>query len=107
MRPGVGYRSEAGFIGGPGYAGPGAYDEDDRYAGTAGGSANLYGLYKNASTAGITSEEEKNHVIKVLEHESKVYKFEKNLVSLLGGNDFDVYSEKGRSPRPRNAGFDF
>lgn len=107
MRPGAGYRSEAGFIGGPGYAGPAAYDEDDRYVGTVGGSANMYGLYKNASTGGITSEEEKNHVIKVLEHESKVYKFEKNLVSLLGGNDFDVYSEKGRSPRPRNAGFDF
>jgi hypothetical protein len=27
------------------------------------------------NSSGITTEEEKNHVIKVLEHESKVYKF--------------------------------
>lgn len=64
-------------------------------------------IYKNASTGGITSEEEKNHVIKVLEHESKVYRFEKNLISMLGGNEFDIYSEQGRSPKARNPGFDF
>ena len=67
----------------------------------------MHTIYKNASTGGITVEEEQNDVIEVLEHESKVYRFEKNLVSMLGGNDFDTYSEQGRGQKPRNAGFDF
>jgi hypothetical protein len=59
-------------------------------------------MTKNQSTGGIGSEEEKNHIIRVLEHESKVYRFEKNLANMLGGQDFDVYSEQGRSPQHRN-----
>ena len=56
---------------------------------------------QKASSGGITTEEEKNHVIKVLEHESKVYRFEKNLVETLGGGDrFEQRSEHGyRSTR--------
>jgi uncharacterized short protein YbdD (DUF466 family) len=38
----------------------------------------------------------------VLEHESKVYRFEKNLGNLIGKPDFDAYSEQGRTPHPRN-----
>lgn len=87
VKPGS-YKSEAGFGYQSGYAGQAGVD-----AGQA------YSLNKNASTGGITSEEEKNHVIRVLEHESKVYRLEKNLTSMLGGGqDFDVYSEQGRSP---------
>lgn len=58
----VNYKSEAGFGG----AADGGY---------ASGTAPVYSVNKNASTGGITSEEEKNHVIRVLEHESKVYRF--------------------------------
>jgi hypothetical protein len=76
-------------IGGPGFGRGETYEQQQAYS-----------AYKNQSTGGITSEEEKNHIIKVLEHESKVYRFEKNLVSMVG--DFDVYSEQGRSPAPRN-----
>lgn len=97
VKPGS-YRSEAGYGGQSGYAGQ------------AGGEALAYSLNKNASTGGITSEEEKNHVIRVLEHESKVYRLEKNIASIIGGGgqDFDVYSEQGRSPhQQRNArGYD-
>lgn len=66
------------------------------------GGGQAYSLHKNQSTGGISSEEERNHIIKVLEHESKVYRFEKNLVNILGGADFDVHSEHGRSPHHRN-----
>ena len=67
------------------------------------GSGNNYGSGNydrdrvgKASSGGITTEEEKNHVIKVLEHESKVYKFEKNLVETLGMDErFDQRSEQG------------
>jgi len=58
----VNYRSEAGFGGGAD-------------GGFAPGPGPVYSVNKNASTGGITSEEEKNHVIRVLEHESKVYRF--------------------------------
>ena len=53
-------------------------------------------VYRETSAGGITSEEEKNHVIKVLEHESKVYRFEKNLLGLNSGEG-DYYSEQGRT----------
>lgn len=52
---------------------------------------------RTTSAGGISSEEEKNHVIRVLEHESKVYRFEKNLLGF--NNDGDYYSEHGRHPR--------
>ena len=63
-------------------------------------------MHKNLSTGGFTSEEERNHVIKVLEHESKVYRFEKNLVSMLNGGDFDVHSEQGRPHGKQQHGYD-
>lgn len=108
MKPPTGYRSEAGFGGGAErYNAPAPYGGDaERYEGTA-GPGRVQVIYKTASTGGITTEEEKNHVIKVLEHESKVYRFEKNLMNLVGGADFDVYSEQGRNQKPRNPGFDF
>lgn len=41
-------------------------------------------------------------MIRVLEHESKVYRFEKNLVSTLsGGGDYDNYSEQGQVRKHR------
>jgi hypothetical protein len=33
-----------------------------------------------------STEEEKNHVIKVLEHESKLYNLERNMLKLMGPN---------------------
>lgn len=57
MRSGAGYRSEAGFTGGhERYTGPGAYHEEEGNASGGAGSGNLYTIYKNASTGGITSE---------------------------------------------------
>lgn len=38
------------------------------------------------SVASDSTEEEKNHVIKVLEHESKLYNFEKNILKLMSQN---------------------
>lgn len=63
-------------------------------------------MHKNLSTGGFTSEEERNHVIKVLEHESKVYRFEKNLINMLNGGDFDVHSEQGRVPGKQQYGYE-
>ena len=63
-------------------------------------------MHKDLSTGAFTSEEERNHVIKVLEHESKVYRFEKNLISMLNGGDFDVHSEQGRAPYRQQQGYD-
>ena len=60
--------------------------------------AKSYHLNKETSVGGMSSEEEKNHVIRVLEHESKVYRFERNVLS-LGNMDGDYYSEQGRNPR--------
>ena len=55
-------------------------------------------LNRQTSVGGLSSEEEKNHVIRVLEHESKVYRFERNVMS-MGNMDADYYSEQGRNPR--------
>ena len=56
------------------------------------------------------SEFERNHVIKVLEHESKVYKFEKNVIGNMAiddmnpeydQQDYDKYSDRDNE-RTRN-----
>lgn len=78
------------------YAGPNVIQSGYQYG----------GLAKSESMTGISSQEQKNHVIKVLEHESKVYRFEKNLVSSMsGGTDFDIYSEQGNPRRTRKNDF--
>lgn len=44
-------------------------------------------VYKRSdSILSASTEEEKNHVIKVLEHESKVYHFEKNILGAINPN---------------------
>jgi hypothetical protein len=43
-----------------------------------------YPAKTNYSEGGISSEEERNHVIRVLEHECKVYKLEKTVLNSLG-----------------------
>jgi DNA repair exonuclease SbcCD ATPase subunit len=88
----VSHRSEAG-LGTAGFGG---------HSGAEGYPYSQQPLNRNQSVGGIATEEEKNHIIKVLEHESKVYRFEKNLANMMGGGDFDVYSEQGRSPHGRN-----
>lgn len=42
-------------------------------------------VYKS-SISSTSTEEEKNHVIKVLEHESKVYNFEKTILGVVNPN---------------------
>lgn len=60
------------------------------------GNVGNVGTAGKSYSGGITTEEEKNHVIKVLEHESKVYRFEKNLVETFAGEErFDQRSEQG------------
>ena len=55
---------------------------------------------RDTSASGITSEEEKNHVIRVLEHESKVFRLEKKLLGFR--EDGDYYSEHGNEQRHCN-----
>ena len=43
-----------------------------------------YPARTNYSEGGISSEEERNHVIRVLEHECKVYKLEKTVLNSMG-----------------------
>ena len=42
-------------------------------------------VYKSTISS-TSTEEEKNHVIKVLEHESKVYNFEKTILGVVNPN---------------------
>ena len=55
-----------------------------------------------------TTEEERHHLIKVLEHECKVYHFEKNVIgSVMESQEikeksFDQYSEQKRVNSPQN-----
>lgn len=63
------------------------------------------GFMPDQSIGGISTEEEKNHVIRVLEHESKVYRFEKNLVNSMHMDDYDSYSEQGNMRRHRTRDF--
>lgn len=53
-------------------------------------------VYKSTISS-TSTEEEKNHVIKVLEHESKVYNFEKTILGVVNPN---VNGFRPKSPYP-------
>ncbi len=58
-------------------------------------------VYKSTISSAST-EEEKNHVIKVLEHESKVYNFEKTILGVVNPN---VGSFRPKAPFTPSAQF--
>ena len=43
---------------------------------------------KASISSGESTDEEKNHVIKVLQHESKLYNFERNVLNILNQNQY-------------------
>lgn len=53
-------------------------------------------VYKSTISS-TSTEEEKNHVIKVLEHESKVYNFEKTILGVVNPNQIGF---RPKSPYP-------
>jgi chromosome segregation ATPase len=61
-----------------------AIDEKQRRVGQLAGEGKRLSRKESGSVNSESTEEEKNHVIKVLEHESKLYNLERNMLKLMG-----------------------